>query len=90
MKLVLGMLDSGPFPEDAVLELKKLITVLAKQSLQIRCHVADLTERPIYYRYMELLLRVSGDPEGGLAWKSLAKVASTVPSGKVVAPGRAV
>ena len=67
MKLALGQVNACPFPEQAIRSLKnELIASLAAQGKVLKKVASDRTDLPIDFRFLELLLDASGDPEVGL------------------------
>ena len=61
----------SPFPDEAVRELKEeVVEVLSSRGLLLNRASGDLNELPIDYRFLDLLLRASEDPDvhlGGFA-----------------------
>ena len=62
--LALGRVAKSPFPEGDVRELKqRIITSLEGKGLQLGRVQGDRNELPIDFRFLDLLLRASADPE---------------------------
>ena len=67
MKLALGQVNACPFPEQAFRSLEdELIASLAARGKILKKLASDRTDLPIDFRFLELLLDASGDPEVGL------------------------
>ena len=67
MKLALGQVNACPFPEQAIRSVKdEIIASLAARGKILKRVALDRTDLPIDFRFLELLLDVSGDPEVGL------------------------
>ena len=67
MKLALSKVESPPFEPEAVAELKhRVVSGLSAQGYDMRSTAHDRTDLPIDYRFLELLLETSGDPEVGM------------------------
>ena len=60
-------MNACPFPEQAIRSLKdEIIASLAARGKILQRVALDRTDLPIDFRFLELLLDVSGDPEVGL------------------------
>ena len=71
MDLALGLVHAMPFPaQDVALLRDRIVAVVRARGLALRRQVGDRDELPVDFRYIDLLLRASGDPErhlGGFA-----------------------
>ena len=66
MKLALGRVDSCPFEAESIQALKsETLDILTEHGWKLERDSDDRTGIPIDYRYMNLLLRASEDPEVG-------------------------
>ena len=64
MKVALGQVNACPCPEQAIRSLKdEFIASLAAQGKVLKKLASDRTDLPIDFRFLELLLDASGDPE---------------------------
>ena len=67
MQLALGRVESSPFDPDSIRQLKsETLEILAEHGLKLERSSDDRKDVPIDYRYMDLLLRASEDPEVGI------------------------
>ena len=67
MKLAVGRVESCPFPEDSVLELKrKLVEALESSGHGLGRTAVDRVDVPVDYRLLQSLLSAAQDPEVGL------------------------
>ena len=77
MDLALGRVEAMPFPAQDVALLKdRVIAVLRDRGLSLQRLVADRDELPVDFRFLDLLLRASGDP-----WRHLGAFAQGVKVG---------
>ena len=71
MGLALGRVEKCPFPDEAVRELKEEdVGLLSSRGLPLNRAGGDSNELPIVFRFLDLLLRASEDPDvhlGGFA-----------------------
>ena len=67
MKFALGKVEESPFGSEAISILKsRVIKRLSRWGSFMKSSPQDRTDLPIDYRFLELLLDASGDPEVGL------------------------
>ena len=65
--LAMGKVESSPFPPDEIMQLKQaVIDVAGRAGLRISRKTGDRMDVPIDYRFLDVLLRASDDPETGL------------------------
>ena len=65
--LAMGKVAESPFPPDEVQRLKQaVIEAAARAGISITRKGGDRVDIPIDYRFLDVLLRASGDPEIGL------------------------
>ena len=66
-RLALGQVSSSPFDPAAIRNLKKqIIAFLAEQGFQLHRDAKDRQDVPVDFRFLQLLLTASEDPETGL------------------------
>ena len=64
MNLALGRVEAMPFPTQDVGQLEdQIIIVLSGRGLSLNRLAGDREELPVEFRFLDLLLRASGDPE---------------------------
>ena len=67
VELSVGHTKKSPFSEEAIAELKGEIIKLANSHrLELRRSKDDRADVPIYFRFMQLVLDLAGDPEVAL------------------------
>ena len=67
MKFALGKVEESPFDQKAASNLKReVIESLSSKGYYMKSSPRDRTDIPIDFRFLELLLEASGDPEVGL------------------------
>ena len=67
MKFALGKVEESPFDQKAASDLKReVIDSLSSKGYYMKSSPRDRTDIPIDFRFLELLLEASGDPEVGL------------------------
>ena len=65
--LAMGKVAESPFPPDEILRLKEtVVEAAARAGISIIRKGGDRVDIPIDYRFLDVLLRASGDPEIGL------------------------
>ena len=64
MRLAVGRVEHCPFDSQSVRELKdSTVEVLKRHGFELRRELADRSDLPIDFRYLDLLLRAAGDLE---------------------------
>ena len=65
--LAMGKVAESPFPHDEIIQLKEaVVEAAARAGISIIRKGGDRVDIPIDYRFLDALLRASGDPEIGL------------------------
>ena len=64
MDLALGRVEEMPFPSQEVASLKaEIVSALQIRGLRLNRQAGDRDELPVDFRFIDLLLRASEDPE---------------------------